>query len=175
MSVPDIVRQELREKLWAFADGLNWVSLSTTAKSRQYEAWTRDPKIGGVLSRYIPLSDVRVYLKDTLLKGFSQDRLSDDSVPYMLLGVSRNDEITERYIKPHGRALRDGRLICWGKASSWKAVVMAAYERAYAKKNLRAFGVIFTHAVGRYHQAATREMIEEAAQKLGIERVSWVE
>jgi hypothetical protein len=175
MSVPDSVRQTLRNALWESADNLRWPNLSTTAKSRQYEAWTRDPNIGGVLSRYIPLSDVRVYLKDTLLKGFAQDRLSDDSMPRRMLGLSVHEKVVAKYTKPHGQVLKDGRIICWGRAASWKTILMAAYERAHEDRELKAFGVILTDAVGRYAEIKTRKIVEDAAHRLGVQKVVWVE
>src|SRR5262245_24093964 len=113
MSVPEAIRLELKERLWKAADELGWLNLSASAKSRRYEAWTRDPNVGGVLARYIRVSDVRLYLKDTLLKGYSQDRLSDDSMPAKLLDIPLTDQIVRRYVKPHGRRLTDGRIVCW--------------------------------------------------------------
>lgn len=174
MSVPDHVRESLRDRLWESADAKQWTALSPTAKSASYEAWTRDPAIGGVLSRYISLSDVRVYLKDTLLKDYSRHKHADDALILRVLGLS--DAPTVRsYIKPHGRGFADGRIVCWGRANAWKNVLMAAYERAYGARSAKPFAVILTRAVGDYHQPAVRKMVECAATKLGIERVVWLE
>ncbi len=175
MSVPDNIREDLRERLWKIADRINWLNLSPTAKSKHYEAWTRDPTIGGVLSQYISLGDVRVYLKDTLLKDFTRARMADESMPYRVLGIASTAQISKYYIKPHGRRLGDGRVICWGRASAWKAILMATYERAYEKKNFTPYAAILTHAAGRYKQPNTRTMIENAAKKLGIARVILLE
>lgn len=175
MSVPDNVREEMRRKLWKEAEQMGWLSLSPTVKSKQYEVWTRDPHIGGVIARYISLGDVRVYLKDTLLKDFAQHRLADDAMPYRVLGIPLTAEVVKSYVKPHGRRFRDGRIICWGRASAWKATLMTAHERAYGVKGLKVVGVILTHAVGRYKEPKVRAMIEQAARKLGVERVVWSE
>jgi hypothetical protein len=175
MSVPDGVRQQLRETLGAIADQIGWLSLPSTDKSRQYEAWTRDPEIGGLIARFIPLGDVRVYLKDTLLKDFARHRLADDSVPRRVLGITPAAEVRRSYEKPHGRQLKDGRIISWGQASAWKAILMITYERAYGVRHLKPFGVALTHAVGTYKQPKTRQMVERAAHALGIERVVWLE
>jgi hypothetical protein len=175
MSVPESVRQNLRQKLWQTADELDWLSLTSTAKSQYYEAWTRDPTIGGLLARYIPLGDVRVYIKDTLLKDFLQNRLSNDSLAYRALGIDGSAKAAKSYVKPHGRLLEDGRIICWGRAAAWKAILMATYERAYGGQRLKAFGAVLTHAVGRYKETKTREMVEQAAKSLGIERIMWRE
>jgi len=175
MSLPDHIRQQLRDNLWETADRISWLSLSPSDKSRYYEAWTRDPEIGGLIARYIPIGDVRVYLKDTLLKDFARHRLADDSMPARVLGIAESVGVARRYVKPHGRQLDDGRIISWGPASAWKAILMTTYERAYADSRLKAFGVVLTHAVGRYKQGKVRQMVERAARRLGIKLLAWVE
>jgi hypothetical protein len=142
-------------------------------KSKHYEIWTRDPTIGGVLSRYIDLGYVRVYLKDTLLKDFAQHRLADQSGPSRMLDIPETAEVVKTYVKPHGRRFADGRIICWGRASAWKMLLMAAYERAFAGKDFQPYGVILTQATGRYGEPKIRAMVESAANRLGIARVVW--
>jgi hypothetical protein len=175
MSVPDNVREDLRQKLWKEAEQIGWFNLSSTVKSKHYETWTRDPNIGGILSRYIGISDVRVYLKDSLLKDFSQRRFADDTMPYRVLGIPLKTESLKNYVKPHGRRLCDGRIICWGRASAWKALLMTAHERSHREKGSKIFGVILTHATGRYKEPTVRSMIEQAANKIGVEKLIWSE
>ena len=175
MNIPDKVREEVRNHVWVTADKFNWITLSVAAKSKQYEAWTRDPEVGGVLSHYISLADVRVYLKDTILKDYARARQSDATTAYRVLGFPHNCIVKKTYVKPHGRQLADGRIVCWGRASAWKAVLMAAYERAADREGLRPFAVLLIHAVDRYKQDKVRRMVENAATKLGIENVHWVE
>jgi hypothetical protein len=155
MSVPDQIRQELKAKLWKIADQVGWLTLSATEKSRHYEDWTRDPDVGGLVARYIPLGDVRVYVKDTLLKDFARFRLADEGMPCRVLRVSATIEVARNYVKPHGRQLKDGRIICWGRATAWKTILMAAYERAYSQGGLKPYGVALTHAVGRYKEVSS--------------------
>jgi len=176
MSVPEQVRQQLKDKLWQTADQIGWLSLSPTDKSRHYENWTRDPEIGGLIAKFIPIGDVRVYLKDTLLKDFALQRLGDGSTPCRVLGITERDKIAKKFVKPHGRQLQDGRIISWGRASAWKAILMATYERTYAEgKHAKAFGITLTHAVGRYKETKFRQMVERAAHELRIEKVVWLE
>jgi hypothetical protein len=175
MNVPDQVRQRLRDKLWETADHIDWLTLSSAEKSRHYEAWTRDPEVGGVIAHYIPLGDVRVYLKDTLLKDFARFRLADGAMPFRVLGLCDAVEVVCTYVKPHGRQLKDGRIISWGRAVAWKAILMATYERAYPEARLKPYGIALTHAVGRYKEVKVRNMVERAAHNLGIQRLAWVE
>lgn len=123
---------------------------------------------------YISLSDVRVYLKDTLRKDYSRHKHADGALILRVLGLS--DAPTVRsYIKPHGRRFADGRIVCWGRANAWKNVLMAAYERAYSARGDKPFAAVLTRALGQYHQPSVRKMVECAATKLGIERVVWLE
>lgn len=175
MNIPDSVREEVRNRVWAAADSMNWITLSVAAKSKQYEAWTREPTVGGLLSHYISLGDVRVCLKDTFLKDYARTRQSDATTAYRVLGFPHSCVVRKTYVKPHGRQLADGRIVCWGRASAWKAILMAAYERAAERDGLRPFAVLLMRAVDRYKQDKVRRMVEDAAKRLGIEKVHWVE
>jgi hypothetical protein len=127
-----------------------------------------------VLARYIDTRRVRVYIKDTLLKDYVRRRSSDASLPFRALGINSDASAVEEYIKPHGRRLSDGRIVCWGRSDDWKAVVVAVYERAYQRLGHRAYGAVLFDAVGRYGQDDVRAMVENAASRLGVERVAWV-
>jgi len=72
--IPDEIRRGLREKLWALADTLDWAKLDWYEKSSQYETWTRDPQVGGLLSNYMDQRRIRVYIKDTIMKGYVRSR-----------------------------------------------------------------------------------------------------
>lgn len=174
MSVPDDVRERLRIKLWELADERKWIRLSVAEKSAAYDAWTRDPAVGGVLSRFIRLSDVRLYLKDTLLKSYVRDRNADDALIVRVLRVE-GIAVTKTYIKPHGRLLDDGRVYSWGRATAWKLILMATFERAFNAPDGRAFAAVLTAAFGNYHQPNVRKLVETAASKLAIDRVVWIE
>lgn len=173
MSVPDDVRKQLRTQLSALADELGWMSLSTTEKIKLYEDWTRDPKYGGMLARYIDKGQVRVYLKDTILKDYTRAAGADSTRPFRLLKVSPDTQVAQTYIKPHGRRLADGRVICWGRASDWKLVLMAMHERSSKGKNGVAFAVILANATGKFAEPSVRQMVEDAATKLTIQRLVW--
>lgn len=175
MRVPDHIRNELKRRLWKQADELSWINLSPSAKSSHYQNWTRDPNIGGTLSRFMDRSRVRVYLKDTLLKDYTRTRSGDAARPLRVLGLSGIADTAATYEKPHGRRLEDGRVICWGRAEDWKSVLMALHERAYASDEHSPYGIILTHAVGRFKERCLRALIIDAATKLGVERVVWLE
>lgn len=173
MTLPSRVREEIRSRLWPIADAIGWAYLSPSAKAKYYENWTRDAEIGGVLTRYMDKGKIRVYLKDTVLKDYTRRSLADDSRPLRVLGLT-HATIAERFIKPHGLILEDGRLIAWGKAEDWKLIFLVMFERAWSKGNCGLFGAVLFHATGRFDEPSVRTMIETAASKLGVEHVVWL-
>ena len=174
MSLPPQVREELQLKLYGVADSIGWVNLSAAAKAKHYEDWTRDSDIGGVLARYMDRGKVRVYLKDTLLKDYTRKTLSDDTRPLRVLGIAQPSIIGERFIKPHGLRLEDGRVVAWGRADDWKLILMAIYERTRAQPGATAFGAVLLNSTGRFDESSTRAMIEEAGKRLGIQQLVWL-
>lgn len=175
MSVPQDVRRELKHRLWDLADRIMWMNLPQSEKAKYYEGWTRDSAIGGVLSRYIDKGHVRVYLKDSLLKDYARDRLADRGRPFRVLDISPTIDTAEIYIKPHGRKLMDGRVICWGRADDWKLVLMAVHERACAERGAQPFAAVLFQAAGRFKEPNVRAVVEDASKRLGIQRLIWLE
>lgn len=175
MSVPDTTRTDLQKKLWQRADNLGWATLSPTVKSRHYEAWTKSSEIGGRLSRYMDQGQVRVYIKDTLLKEYARSRLADHERPFRVLGISDATCVAESFTKPHGRRLEDGRVICWGRADDWKTILMALHERTFSNSHRCPYAAVFLHALGKYHEIHARVLVEDAATKLGVARVIWLD
>ena len=175
MSVPDTVRTELRQTLWARAASLRWISLSSADKSTLYDTWTKDKRIGGRLVRYIPQSQVRVYIKDTLLKDYTSSCLADHQRPFRALGVSATVAVVKSYTKPHGRRLQDGRVICWGRADDWKTILMALHERTFGDSHSQAHAAVFLYSRRKFHETHMRNPVEDAARKLCVTRVVWID
>ena len=175
MSVPDTTRTVLKEKLWQRADDLAWDTLSPTDKSHQYEAWTKDPEIGGRLGRYMGQGQVRVYIKDTLLKDYTRSRLAGHERPFRVLGIPEAAYVVETYTKPHGRRLEDGRVICWGRADDWKTILMALHERTFGNSHSCPHAAVFLYSLGRFHEMHARVLVEDAATKLGVAIVIWLD
>jgi hypothetical protein len=175
MSIPDGVRERIREKVWALADQVGWMALSDSARSKRYEEWTRDPEIGGVLGQYVDPKQVRVYIKDTVIKPYVRAGGSDQARPLRVAGVPENARLVESYVKPHGRRLDDGRVVCWGNARDWKGVLLAVYERAYVVKNATPYSAVLMASSGRYAEDGFRAMVADVAARLGIGNLRWLE
>lgn len=173
MSVPSAIRQEIKEWLWAEADRLDWSSLSTADKSKYYTNWTTSERIGGRLGQFMDPRKVRVYIKDTLLKSYASKVSADPARVFRVLGVAEGTEPTRVYTKPHGCVLADGRHIAWSKARDWKGTLMSLHERAFDKGTPHA--VVLTELGTGFNLPSRRAMVEDAACKLGIEKVIWLD
>lgn len=172
--VPNEVKQDVRKRLWASADALDWAFLTAKEKTNYYAAWTESAMFGEILARYIPKGRVRVYLKDTILKDYTRQRLADASIPLRALRLDPSSRTAESFVKPHGRRLLDGRIACWGRAEDWKSILTALFERSYMHPGSRPFGAVLMNASGRWDDKTIRAMVEEVAQRLSISQVVWL-
>ena len=172
--IPSRVRNDIRDRLWAVADKIDWMTLPDSARSRKYEEWTRDGDIGGVLGNYLDSKRVRVYIKDSIMKPYIRVRSSDEIRPLRAAGVDEFMVSIETYIKPHGRRLSDGSVVCWGQAREWKDVLVAAWERAYENRAVPRAAVL-TAASGKWAGGALRAKAEDLARRLGVPSLIWLD
>jgi hypothetical protein len=142
-------------------------------KTAQYEAWTREPDVGGLLANYMDARQIRVYIKDTVMKGYVRSRCADAAAPLSAVGLPVNSTWTSSWERPHGRLLRDGKIVAWGDAEDWKLVLMAVHERAWQSAGSVPYGAVLLRAVGKFAEPSVREMIEDAARGLRIQRLAW--
>lgn len=174
-SIPDNVRDELRFSLWKIADEIGWLRLSDQEKAQYYRLWTTEPKIGGRLAQYRDARGVRVYIKDTLMKAYAQTRLADPNIVFKAIGLRNDIKVYKKYKKPHGRLLSDGRVLCWGRARDWRDILLAAHERAHNRVNAEPFAVVFLETDGRFAESTFLAMVCDAAEKLQIKRIAWLD
>jgi len=173
MNIPEEIRTRIRDRLWALAEELGWSDLPDNERAKYYELWTRDAEIGGTLGHFMDPRKVRVYIKDSLLKPYERDRLSKTENAVLRRLDLAPAEIVESYIKPHGRLFQDGRILCWGKSRDWKLILLAAFERAFRIQDGRAYAVVLLDA-GRSTAESSKTIVHEAAKRLAIERVDWI-
>ncbi|MEY2563600.1 MAG: hypothetical protein QOH88_1793 [Verrucomicrobiota bacterium] len=173
-TVPSQVFDEIRDRLWAQADEDDWITLSNVEKSKFYVQWVEHEGVGGVLSRYMDEKKVRLYIKDTVMKPYVRERTKNPLVIFKKLGLPDDQFFVTKSEKPHTILLHDGRLMCWGPADNWKDVIMAVYERARREGN-KPFAAVLMWPAGPTNQAAERALIADYAQRLGLERLVWLE
>lgn len=173
MSVPPAIRNGIRDRLWADADRLDWASLTASDKSRYYTVWTETSDIGGRLAQYMDPRQVRVYIKDTLLKSYTREASADPARALRVLGISSDQSIVSTYIKPHGCLLHDGRHIAWSKATEWKLTLMALYERSFEAGE--PFAAVLSQAGARFALPSQRTLVCGAAERLGVKKVVWLD
>ena len=174
-SISPALRDNLRDKLWRQCDDLGWMSLQDVERARYYELWTRDASIGGQLAHVMDARKVRVYIKDSLVKPYVRARLSlNENEVWRLLGLTSVDRSVHAYIKPHGRRTDDGRVIGWGRSRDWKSILMAVFERGREHSSFKSFGVVLLES-GKTETEQSRKLVREAAQRLGIEKLAWLD
>jgi hypothetical protein len=174
MSVPDDVRAALQQRLWKEADALDWSNLTASRKSSQYESWTVSPSVGGILQQYMDRGQIRVYIKDTLLKKYTQHKIADPAVVLRILKLSEAD-IVKKYEKPHGFMTLDKQLVAWGDSSDWKLILMGIFERSHRSFGSRMRAVLLKRAHAHFHDDESTGMVKDACQKLGIEEVYFLD
>ena len=172
MKIPDEVFEKIKKRLWTQADRDGWISLSARQKTNFYEHWSTDKEVGMVLGQYMEKAQVRVYLKDTIMKPYNRSRTSD-VVPILKAAGLAGDELSlKEYVKPHGRLLFGNRVVCWGKAQEWKPILVAVYERAFRTAG-KPYAAVLLRSVGKMAQPNERALVQDMAKRLGIEHVLW--
>lgn len=171
MNVPRDVRTRVRAELWRLAEELDWNSLGSREKATFYQQWTDSDSIGSVLAMHMDARAVRVYIKDTLLKGFSRHKLEQHRA-MVLRALRRSDEEpVEVFIKPHGLRFADGALVAWGRADDWKVLLGSLFERGHGLDASRV--AVLLGASPRFTSPSSRAIVEDAAARLGVRRLIW--
>lgn len=175
MIMPEALRDVIRDKLWAMAEDLGWSSLSDTERSEYYERWTKDATIGGQLAHFMDPRKVRVYIKDSLLKPYERSRLLEtEAEVWRALNLVPPESPPHVYIKPHGRRLVDGKVVCWGKSRDWKLILMAVFERGRGSSDYSAHAAVLIET-GQTAEKARRQLVGDAAYRLGIAHLTWLD
>ena len=173
MSVPKLAREEISTLLWSEADRVGWSTMTDHERAKIYERWTKDAALGVRLGHYMDPRQVRVYIKDTLLKAYERDRLrSLDIDVWRALGLA-GAPTGRVFIKPHGRILADGRVISWGKSRDWKLILCSVHERAWRAKGTPHAAVLTE--TGATANAMERKLVASLSDKLGLARLEWLE
>jgi hypothetical protein len=172
--IPEQVVSKIRDLLWQRADEAEWISLPDARKAIMYEQWQRDPEVGGILSNYADVRNVRVYIKDSIMKPYARERLKDPAPILRLLSLPENSAFRMApMIKPHGRILADGKTVCWGPAKDWKSILIATSERAFRHHGCLPYASVLIKPSGRLMQPAERAVVAHTADRLGIEKLIW--
>lgn len=175
MSIPEEIRRAIKDSLWAKLDQLSWLTMSDADHSSYYERWTKAADIGGKLGHFMDPRAVRVYIKDTLVKDYARERLLENADQILrALDIPAELSIVHRYIKPHGLLLSDSRIVCWGNSRDWKHILMAAFERQRASNNAVSSSVVVIEN-GKTLDPNTRNLVKDAARRLGVDPIVWWE
>ena len=173
MTVPKLVRDEVSTKLWAEADRIGWSAMGDHDRAKLYERWTRDADIGMRLGHYMDPRQVRVYIKDTLLKSYERGRLLSLEAEVWRVLELPGSPCGKAFIKPHGRVLPDRRVISWGKSRDWKLILCSVYERAWLAKGAPHGAVLVE--TGATAGIRERDLVSNLSDLLGLAKLEWLD
>ena len=91
------------------------------------------------------------------------------------MGLLPQETPVQEFIKPHGQLFADGKLVVWSNAVDWKLALMAAFERSQGIAGARPFGVALFNASTKHADSDARLIVENAAKRLGIEKLLWLD
>lgn len=172
MSIPTEIREEMKKILWRHADELQWHALGPAEKSKYYTVWTESEAIGRRLSAFMDPRSVRVYIKDTLLKGYGREKLNEYQEQIFRIVGRSEANIRESFIKPHGFRFSDQSIVAWGRADDWKVILGSIFERMEGHMNNDVV-VVFFRSAPRFVRNDSRGLVEKAAVRLGVTRIVW--
>ena len=166
-------KRNIRRRVHQLADAADWMHLTVEQRRALYEKWSADPGVGGALGQVMQPTQVRVYLKDTLMKSYF--RAKRTRLPELLSAMSLPlDGVTRRFTAPTAILTEGPRLYTLTPAIHWKIALMNTFERASSVAGLkRNLLLIERHTTGKFVDSAYRRMIEGVAQRLEID-IHWV-
>lgn len=96
----------------------------------------------------------------------------------MILNDNPTLETITSWIESHYHLAKVGQapkpwIISWGQAANWKTILLAAHERSFNKRDARASAVVLMQSGGRFADPSAHAVVEDAANKLGIEMLRW--
>jgi len=134
--------------LYADADAAGWDTLSLADRTRTYSAWVEDPRVGGILTRYMTPEAARAWIKDGPLKEYGRARRGAGRYARFGHDAGTTPADVVRFVfgekaavvdgsygdKPfHCRATDDGGTIsylAWGEARNMRNLLWAALRAA---------------------------------------------
>ncbi|MGI9002909.1 MAG: hypothetical protein ACR2GH_14825 [Pseudonocardia sp.] len=159
------------------ADDVSWDTLSPADRSQAYDRWIDDPRVGGVITRYMTPEQARSWIKDGLMKEYNRAKRgmgryaefgrSGGTGPTDIVRIALGSDAVivadTQQVKPF-RCLADTdtserSLIVWGEARNFRNLLYAALKGS-VHDGLDAH-IVVTEPPG--HVTPTHEVTEQRA------------
>ncbi|MFG1755457.1 hypothetical protein [Streptosporangium sandarakinum] len=149
MSSRSTMSPELKEKIvtkmFAEAEDIKWIYLTSDQRSAIYSRWLDDPEVGGRLRDFMGDAKARVWIKESPMKEYARARygvgpyakyvanplLGAEDLVKRALGVDWEVVSGKRWIKPLRVRMRRGeeeRHFAWAPSEQLKHLVWAAIK-----------------------------------------------
>lgn len=94
--------------LFEDARSLDWQGMNNRQRSEQYRDWLIDPRIGGVLARFMPTESARLWIKDGPMKEYSRALNGQSKYsPLVPGGVIEPEDIVRTSLGPSWKVVSD--------------------------------------------------------------------
>ncbi|MFD3430709.1 hypothetical protein [Nocardia fluminea] len=177
------IQVQVATELYQRAEDIDWDLLTDRERAAYYAKWVDDKKIGGVLAAYLPVGDIRVWIKDGPMKEYvralegigayatcaTKRFPPHDTLVKQALGSSWDlvpKSVTE---KPMHCMATDGereRYMCWGAPHTFKDLVWAALGQAVNSSETPL--IIVTTRTGHPQSTQDKAFQKAIAERCGL-------
>ncbi|MEU2043278.1 hypothetical protein [Nocardia niwae] len=182
--MPRPVKVQVATELYRRAEEIDWDLLTDPERAACYALWVDDAKIGGVLSSYLPVGDIRVWIKDGPMKEYVRALEGIGTYaacatkrfpPHDMLvkqGLGPSWELVPKSVaeKPMHCIATDGErecYVCWGAPHTFKDLVWAALVEAV--KSLETPLIIVTTRTGSPQSTQDEYFQKAVAERCGLQ------
>lgn len=184
--IPAEVERRVVTRLYADAQSLDWVNLTSQERTAQYARWVADPEVGGKLKAHVSEGELRVWIKDGPMKELS--RASSGMGRYAAL-IPSADEVPARLVErvlgeewelvPGSVTVKPLRLtaghrvddreevLTWGQVSDFKHLVWSALN-ATVNGDARPWTLCLVETLTHPTPANERRAHERLARRCGL-------
>lgn len=193
MALPKDVRERVSRQIYADMAALGWDELSAREKSKQYDEWVNDPKVGGAIGPFT--DDPRHWIKDGPVKEWPRARMGHGPYARLLGGEGHDpaaerrhlaerlvraslpgweadpDSIVEKPMRMHVHPPEDSEagihVLAWAKAEDFKHLLWAAL-RETESRDQREWILAVTETFEQPVSADTKALHQRIGRRCGL-------
>ncbi|WP_435590810.1 hypothetical protein [Nocardia sp. bgisy118] len=181
--MPKTIQVQVATELYQRAEDIDWDLLTDRERAQYYAKWVDDAEIGGILASYLPVGDIRVWIKDGPMKEYVR----------ALEGIGTYAACATKRFPPHDTLVRQGlgdswalvpksvkekpmhcvatdgehkRYVCWGAPHTFKDLIWAALGEAVHSSETPL--VVVTTRTGHPQLTQHQDFQKAVAERCGL-------